>query len=141
MVTGSFPDLCVADVSRSIAFYRSLLDLELLVDHGWYAELGVGPQCFLALVRRGHETIPATTGAPPRGVLVSFEVDDAAAVAHRVAGDGVPVLVALVAELGQRHLMVSDPDGAVVDVIERVPLSGPDRRRLALLRRAGASSP
>jgi len=140
MVTGSFADLCVADVSRSIAFYRTLLDLEVLVDHGWYAELGVGAHCFLALVRRGHETIPASAGAPPRGVLVSFEVDDAEAVAQRLARDGVPVLVALVTELGPRHLMVTDPDGAVVDVIERVPLSGPDRRRLVQLRRADAAS-
>ena len=71
---------------------------------------------------------------------MSFEVDDAEAVAHRVARDAVPVLVALVTELGQRHLMVTDPDGAVVDVIERVPLSGPDRRRLVQLRRADAAS-
>jgi len=66
MVTGSFADLCVADVSRSIAFYQMLLDLEVLVDHGWYAELGVGAHCFLALVRRGHETIPASAGEPGR---------------------------------------------------------------------------
>src|SRR3954468_1048987 len=133
MVTGSFADLCVADVGRWVAFSRTLLELGVLVDHGWYAELGVGAHCFLALVQRGHETIPAAADAPPRGVLVSFEVDDATAVADRAARDGVPVLVALVTELGQRHLMVTDPDGAVVDVIERVPLSGQDRRRLVQL--------
>jgi hypothetical protein len=32
--------------------------------------------------------------------------------------------------------MVLDPDGAVVDVIERVPLSGTDLRRLIRLRRS-----
>jgi catechol 2,3-dioxygenase-like lactoylglutathione lyase family enzyme len=141
MVTGSFTDLCVADVGRSSAFYRALLDLDVVVDHGWYAELGVGDRTFLALVQRGHETVPAAAGAPPRGVLVSFEVDDAAAVARRAADDAVPIVVALETELGQRHLMVTDPDGAVVDVIERVPLSGRDRRRLAQLRRTARSAP
>ncbi len=136
MVTGSFADLCVDAVDRSVTFYRTLLDLDVLVDHGWYAELGVAGQTLLAVVERDHETIPAVSGGPPRGVLVSFEVDDAGAVARRAAQMDVPVLVELVTELGQRHLMVQDPDGAVVDIIERVPLSGADVRRLVTLRRA-----
>jgi hypothetical protein len=45
-------------------------------------------------------------------------------------------LVDLVTELGQRHFMVADPDGAVVDVIQRVALTGADLRRLARHRRA-----
>ena len=48
------------------------------------------------------------------------------------------VLVDLVTELGQRHFMVADPDGAVVDVIERVALTDADLRRLARHRRAHA---
>jgi hypothetical protein len=28
-----------------------------------------------------------------------------------------------VAELGQRHLMVADPNGTIVDVIQRIPLT------------------
>lgn len=38
-------------------------------------------------------------------------------------------------ELGQCHFMVLDPDGAVVDVIERVPMTAEDRRHLARYRR------
>ena len=58
-------------------------------------------------------------------MLVSFEVDDADAVAARAAAVGAPVVAALATELGQHHLMVQDPDGTVVDVIEPVPLSPP----------------
>jgi catechol 2,3-dioxygenase-like lactoylglutathione lyase family enzyme len=136
MVTGSFADLCVDDVDRSVAFYRALLQLDVLVDHGWYAELGIDGRTFLAVVERDHETIPAVSGGPPRGVLVSFEVDNAEAVARQAVRMAAPILVELVTELGQRHVMVQDPDGAVVDVIERVPLSGLDVRRLVTLRRA-----
>jgi catechol 2,3-dioxygenase-like lactoylglutathione lyase family enzyme len=136
MVTGSFADLCVDDVDRSVAFYRALLQLDVLVDHGWYAELGIDGRTFLAVVERDHETIPAVSGGPPRGVLVSFEVDNAEAVARQAVRMAAPILVELVTELGQRHVMVQDPEGAVVDVIERVPLSGHDVRRLVTLRRA-----
>jgi catechol 2,3-dioxygenase-like lactoylglutathione lyase family enzyme len=140
MVTGSFPDLCVEDVARSVAFYRTLLDLDVVVDHGWYAELGVDARTLVAFVERGHETVPAVSGGPPRGVLASFEVDDAATVGQRARAMAAPILVALVTELGQRHFMVQDPDGTVVDVIERVPLSGRDVRRLVELRRAMRSA-
>ena len=136
MVLGSFADLCVQDVEKSVAFYRSLLQLEVLVDHGWYAELGVGAQTLIACVQSGHETVPAITATPPRGVLLSFEVDSADAVYANAAAVGCPVLVDLVTELGQRHFMVADPDGTVVDVIQRVALTGADLRRLARHRRA-----
>ena len=68
MVLGSFADVCVRDVGSSVAFYRSLLQLEVLVDHGWYAELGVGAATLIAFVQSGHETVPAITATPPRGV-------------------------------------------------------------------------
>jgi catechol 2,3-dioxygenase-like lactoylglutathione lyase family enzyme len=141
MVTGTFADLCVADVARSIAFYRELLDLEVRVDHGWYAELGTADRTLLAFVEGDHETVPSAAGGPPRGVLVSFEVDDVVAVAARAAALQAPVVVDLEAELGQHHFMVLDPEGAVVDVIEPVPFTTADVRRLARLRRAARRPP
>jgi catechol 2,3-dioxygenase-like lactoylglutathione lyase family enzyme len=140
MVTGAFADLCVHDVGASVAFYRGLLNLQVVVDHGWYAELGMDGRTLLALVERGHETVPAAAGGPPRGVLVSFEVDDAAAAARQAQAMAAPVVVALETELGQHHFMVVDPDGAVVDVIERVPMTGRDQRRLVGFRRAMRSA-
>ena len=128
MVLGSFADLSVHDVEKSVAFYRSLLQLEVLVDHGWYAELGVDGRTLIAFVQSGHETVPAITATPPRGVLVSFEVESADAVYARVAALRCDVLVDLCNELGQRHFMVTDPDGAVIDVIERDASGAPLRR-------------
>ena len=135
MVLGSFPDVCVGNVDRSVDFYRSLLGLQVLIDHGWYVELGIPGRTLLALVQRGHETVPLVAHTEPRGVLLSFEVDDAAAVATNATRMECMAIVDLVTELGQRHLMVLDPDGAVVDVIERVALGTTDLRRLATDRR------
>jgi predicted enzyme related to lactoylglutathione lyase len=138
VVLGSFADICVADVGVSVAFYRSLLHLDTIVDHGWYAELGVDGRTLIALVETGHETTPAVTHTHPRGVLVSFEVDNPAAVYEEAKRLGCVVLVDIVSELGQRHFMVADPDGATVDVIERVALRAADMRRLAHYRRLHA---
>jgi hypothetical protein len=66
---------------------------------------------------------------------VSFVVHDASTVAARADPPGLDVVIGLTAELGQRHLMVVDPDGVVVHIIERVPLDRRDVARLADLRR------
>jgi catechol 2,3-dioxygenase-like lactoylglutathione lyase family enzyme len=140
MVTGSFPDLCVGDVAASVGWYRALLDLDVVADQGWYAELGVGGRTLIAFVRSGHETVPSRAGSRSGGVLVSFEVDDATTIAARATGLELDVVVDLTVELGQRHLMVVDPDGAVVDIIERVPFERRDLARLAALRRENAEA-
>jgi catechol 2,3-dioxygenase-like lactoylglutathione lyase family enzyme len=135
MVLGSFAAVCVADVAGSVRFYCDLLGLVVVVDHGWYAELGIGVATLVAFVTTGHETVPEVAGARPSGLLLSFEVAEVGPIYEAVIGRGWPVLVDLVVELGQKHFMVVDPDGAVIDVIERVPLASDDRRRLVRLRR------
>ena len=135
MVLGSFADLCVDDVGASASFYVRLLELEVIVDQGWYCELGGGGRTLLALVEERHETVPDAADGLARGLLVSFEVDDAQQVAIAAAELGCAFIVPPVRDLGQFHFMVADPNGTVVDVIERVSLTTDDRRRLAALRR------
>jgi catechol 2,3-dioxygenase-like lactoylglutathione lyase family enzyme len=131
VLAGWFADLCVADVRASRRFYERLLGLDVAVDHGWYVELAHAGRVVLALV---DETVPPEAAGPPRGLLLSFEVDEAAVVEAAARQLGAPIVVELRTELGQRHLMVSDPDGTIIDVIQRVPLTAGDRRRLAVLR-------
>ena len=135
-VVGSFPDLCVSAVGHSVRWYGELLGLDVLVDHGWYAELGSAGRTLVAFVQAGHETVPAPYPGTVAGVLVSFEVTDAAALAARATELGLDIRHPLADELGQRHFMVVDPDGALVDIIERLPLTRADRGRLAQYRKA-----
>ena len=79
--------------------------------------------------------MPPDAVAPARGLLVTFEVDDAGAVADVASEMGCPIRWPLTVELGQRHVMVADPDGTIVDVVERVPMTAEDVRRLAGYRR------
>lgn len=138
MVRGGFADLVVADPARSRDFYRALLGLHVLVDHGWYVELGTDGRVLVAFVEHGHETVPGPAGGSPQGVLVSFEVADAGVHESIARTMGCAFVVPLTRELGQHHFMVVDPDGVVIDVIERVPLTPADRRALVRLRRARA---
>lgn len=130
-----FPDLCVRDVPRSLDAYRSLFDLRVRVNHGWYAELGTTDTTLVAFVEQGHETVPPVCRHAPAGVLVTFDVDDAELLYRRAVDSGWPVVVGLIDELGQRHFMAADPDGTIVDVVQTIPITGEDRRRLVRLRR------
>ena len=133
-----FPCLCVDDVVRSIVFYRALLDLDVSVDVGWYAEIDGGGEggAAVAFVERGHPSVPAGFDADRGGVLISVVVDDASAANARAEALHVEIAQELRdEEFGQRHFMVVDPDGFLVDVIETITPSVAFRRQLVAGRR------
>ena len=133
-----FPCLCVDDLERSIVFYRALLDLDVSVDVGWYAELSGGgePAATVAFVRRGHASVPSDFDAVCGGVLVSVIVDNASATRARANAMRAEIAQELRdEEFGQRHFMVVDPDRFLVDVIEMITPSVAFRRQLVEGRR------
>jgi catechol 2,3-dioxygenase-like lactoylglutathione lyase family enzyme len=66
--------------------------------------------------------VPAGFRAVPAGSLVTVEVDDATALRTRAAELGAEVVLDLRDEpWGQRHFIVSDPDGLLVDVVQVIP--------------------
>jgi catechol 2,3-dioxygenase-like lactoylglutathione lyase family enzyme len=132
-----YPCLCVDDMARSIEFYRALVDLDVAVDVGWYAELSGGDgTAIVALVQRGHPSVPPGFDAARGGVLVSVIVDDVTAIYARAATMRAAIAHELRDEdFGQRHFMVVDPDGFLVDVIEPIRASAEFRRQLVEGRR------
>jgi uncharacterized glyoxalase superfamily protein PhnB len=141
-----YPCLCVDDMERAIEFYRALLQLPVSADVGWYVELGA-PLVTVAFVERYHPTVPpiCTESVPNRytpaaiergGVLVSVLVDDVDTVWSRAQDLALPIALSCRDEdFGQRHFMAVDPDGFLVDVIQRIEPSLAFRRDLVAGRR------
>ena len=136
----SYPCLCVADVAGATARWCVLLDVMVTADAGWYVELASPTEperIVLALCRDDHPTVAAAGHGPHDGMLVSVVVDDVDAVADRLpAGRGVLVHGCRDEEFGQRHLLLRDADGFIVDVIQRIRPSAAFLRVLAASRRA-----
>ena len=132
-----YPCLCVDGVECSVAFYTALLGLDVIADVGWYVEVGRPPaDIVVAVVERGHPSVPAGFDAQRGGMLVSVLVDDAPALAAAAIERGTTIAQSLRDEpFGQRHFMAVDPDGFLVDVIQRIRPSGAFLRDLALGRR------
>ena len=134
-----FPVICCEAIEESTAFYADLLGLEVTFESGWYTLLRAPehPQVQLGLVLREHPSVPEGFRRPPQGILVTVEVPDVDLVHARVTSAGRPLVQELRdEEFGQRHFMVADPDGALVDVVTSIPLSSTFAREVAAFRRS-----
>ena len=107
------PNLHATDPARARAFYADLLDLEVVMDHGWivtFADTGstMTPQVSIASEGGAGTPVPA----------LSVEVDDVDAVHARAAALGLEIVYALTDEpWGVRRFYVRDPFGNVVNIL------------------------
>ncbi len=115
-----FPDVTTEDVAASRDFYVQLLGLKVAWESDWYVLLhGDDSTVQLALVGRSHDSVPAAHRSPAGGVLITFEVDDAAGLWNQAQTLGLVFALDLRdEEFGQRHFMVVDPNGLLVDIVQ-----------------------
>jgi catechol 2,3-dioxygenase-like lactoylglutathione lyase family enzyme len=122
-ITGYYPVLLVDNVETSAAFYQAHFGFKPLFTSDWYVHLQHTdhPNVNLAFVARTHETVPEGSRKPAAGMLINFEVEDPDAVYAKVTAAGIPVLRTLRDEdFGQRHFIVADPNGVMIDVIKQI---------------------
>jgi catechol 2,3-dioxygenase-like lactoylglutathione lyase family enzyme len=139
VIRSVYPVLCTDRLDESRDFYRALLDLGVAFECSWYTSLRGGPDgtSRVDFVPPGHESVPAPYGRPAAGVVVTVDVDDVDAVHDRAGALGLDVVLPLCDEdFGQRHFMVRDPNGLLLDVVQTIPMAADFRREVASWRRA-----
>lgn len=106
-------NLHAPDPARARAFYAELLDLEVVMDHGWiitFADTAhtMTPQVSIASEGGSDTPVPA----------LSVEVDNVDAVHARALLLGLEIVYPLVNEpWGVRRFYVRDPFGNVVNIL------------------------
>jgi catechol 2,3-dioxygenase-like lactoylglutathione lyase family enzyme len=109
------------DVAGVARFYVDQFGFAVRLDIGWFVTLHHDDRPYeLCVVERGHESIPEGFRVAPAGVIVAFMVDDVDAYAERLVADARATVVTPVRDepWGQRHLYVTDPAGALIDVVQ-----------------------
>ena len=118
-----YPVLMTKDPEGLADFYSRHFGFEVTFTSDWYVSLKAGEANFeLAFLSQGHESIPKGYASPSAGVILNVETDDATSWWNRLAiREKLPVRLELRDEAwGQRHFIVSDPAGNLVDIIENI---------------------
>ena len=111
------PELFVADLDRSLAFYRDVLGFRILrQEASGFTELAQGDATLalnrLEVLGPDHPIRPSPGEPLGRGVELVLFVDDVAALHHDVAAKGWPLSTALTDQpWGMTDFRVLDPDG------------------------------
>ncbi|MDO9408359.1 VOC family protein [Patulibacter sp.] len=105
------PILTVADLRAAVETYRSVLGVEVLMDHGWIVTLGTpGGSAQISLMTT-DETAPVTPTA-------SLQVDDVDAAHEQAVAAGLEIVHPLTDEpWGVRRFFLRDAAGNVVNVL------------------------
>lgn len=125
-LTQYYPVICTGDVAATAGFYQRHFHFAPAFESDWYVHLTskVDPNVHIAVLDYRHETIPEGFRKPSQGVLINFEVedvDDEYALAQKA---GLDIRLALRDEpFGQRHFIVADPNGILIDVVKPIPPS------------------
>lgn len=102
-----------ADVEAADAFYRGVLDLDVVMDHGWL-------RTYASPSRMTVQISFASQGGSDTPVPdLSIEVDDLAEALRRVGDSGLPIEYGPVDEpWGVRRFYVRDPLGQLVNILQ-----------------------
>lgn len=115
-----YPLLQVPDVEATARFYETAFGFTRIFSSDWYVQLrAASPHPLeIALIDQDHDSIPEAARGSSKNVILSFYVDDAAAEYARLSDGSVPMVQPLRDEVfGQRHFIVADPNGIMIDII------------------------
>ncbi len=125
-VSSFYPVICTDRLQDSRDFYTGRFGFEITFEADWYISLR-REEHELALLDPAHPTIPAGfRDRVAQGLLLNIEVDDVDAEWERlVVRGGLRAELELRTEdFGQRHFIVADPNGVLIDVITNIPPVG-----------------
>lgn len=124
-VSSHYPVIRTDKVAETSEFYVTHFGFSVTFATDWYVSLRRDDH-ELAFVDASHPTIPvAARNRPVAGLILNFEVDDVDAEYRRLVTDAglEPALELRSEDFGQRHFIVTDPAGVLVDVITEIPPS------------------
>ena len=122
----SYPVICTDKIKETHYFYARNFDFEATFEADWYVSLKSrqSPSYELALLDYRHSSLPEAFSRPAEGVLINFEVADADEAYEDLKAKGLPMVLDIKSEAwGQRHFIIQDPNGILIDVIQNIPPS------------------
>ena len=121
--TSYYPVIQTENVAETVQFYVEHFQFAALFESDWYVHLQSEAQhdVNLAILQFDHETVPKEARLPTRGLILNFEVENPDVLYKKFTAAKLPVLKTLRDEaFGQRHFIIRDPNGVLIDVIKPI---------------------
>ena len=119
--TGFFPVLTTSKLKECSAFYTQYFGFNVAFEAEWYIHLISENGIQLGFLQSNHSSQPEFLhkSYSGDGVIYSFEVRDVDQEYEKLRNAKVPILLDVKTEdWGQRHFMIKDPSGMVLDVVQ-----------------------
>ena len=120
MIKSIYSVLMTDKIEESYLFYKTYFGFTETFTSDWYISLLHPNGSELALIDAKHETIPAQYRSPVKGMIINIEVENAAQMYNDIQKQDSSIIAAALRDedFGQRHFMIQDPNGILVDIIE-----------------------
>ncbi|MCR8631341.1 VOC family protein [Paenibacillus radicis (ex Xue et al. 2023)] len=123
-----YPVILTEKVALSAKFYTAYFGFETVYEADWYVSLKLsrGKVTYeLALLDASHPTIPTVYRTKVQGLILNLEVENVDEEYKRlIQEEKLPIELDIRdEEFGQRHFIISDPNGVLIDVIQIIPPS------------------
>ena len=118
-----YPVICTDKLEASTDFFKNNFDFSLTFESDWYMSLrsNSNPNFELALLDYCHPSIPENYRKTAQGVIINFEVADVDNEYQRLKANDIKMILDIRSEeWGQRHFIVEDPNGILIDVIQNI---------------------
>ncbi|MFZ4929233.1 VOC family protein [Chryseobacterium sp. Mn2064] len=115
MVKRIVANIKAADLSKADLFYQDILELDVLMDHGWIKTLGnkeeMSVQLSFAEQGGNYTEVP----------YLSIEVDNVDQIYHTMQQEGFEIVYKLTdEEWGVRRFFVKDPLGNLINILQHL---------------------
>ncbi len=118
-----FPDICSTDLIASKKFYESLLGMNTVFELDWYIQMQspTDSNLQIAFIAKDNQSVPEGYRFEPKGVVITVEMDDIDPTHNRAKELDLQIVQPLKdEEWGQRHFMVRDPNGLLLDLVQMI---------------------
>lgn len=129
----NFYSVFSTDLTHTKDWFVSLFGYRVEFDSDWFVHLqdASNESIEVGIIARDHEIVPGQFKADPAGGMLTIVVEDVDALHQQATASGYDIVEApRNLFYGQRRMLLTDPDGLLVDVSSECP---PDPEWLATL--------
>jgi predicted enzyme related to lactoylglutathione lyase len=111
-------NICASNLKSSKEFYISLFDFEVTYDSNWFIHLtskNISPE--IGLIDQDHELVPKSFSKRSNGFYLTIVVANVDDLYNEIKTTQIPVIEKPTDTFyGQRRMLITDPDGTLIDV-------------------------